>query len=87
MHLVTSQIRKWVLDRGPGAKRYWGRSLQEILPAINGRLIRLYGFNPWGDILGYTPEWQMSSDPNSNIRGLPATPDVRNVTGIDGPTR
>ena len=47
-----SQIRKWVLDRGPGEKGYWGRSLQQILPAVNGRLIRLQVFTPWGGFIG-----------------------------------
>ena len=36
VQLVISQVRKWVLDRGPGAKTIWGRSIPEIIPSING---------------------------------------------------
>ena len=36
VQLVISQVRKWVLDRGPGAKTIWGRSIPEILPSVNG---------------------------------------------------
>ena len=42
VELVISQVRKWILDWGPGVKTNWGRSIPEILPPINGRLIRLH---------------------------------------------
>ena len=56
VQLVSSQVRKWVLDRGPGAKMNWGRIIPEILPPINGRLIRLHGFTPGEIMLGFVPE-------------------------------
>lgn len=56
VQLVISQVRKWVLDRGPGAKMIWRRSIPEIIPSINGRLVRLHGFTPSEIMLGYVPE-------------------------------
>lgn len=56
VQLVISQVRKWVLDRGLGAKTIWGRSIPEIFPLINGRLVRLHGFTPSEIMLGYIPE-------------------------------
>ena len=60
MQLVISQVRKWVLDRGPEAKMIWGRSIPEIIPLINGRLVRLHGFTPSEIMLGYVPEWKVT---------------------------
>ncbi len=60
VQLVISQVRKWVLDRGPGAKTIWGRSIPEIIPSINGRLVRLHGFTPSEIMLGYVPEWKVT---------------------------
>lgn len=80
VQLVTSQIWKWVLDRGPSANEYWRCRLQETLPAINGRLISLHGFIPGEILLGYTPEWKINLDPNSiNARELHTTPDALGV--------
>ena len=48
-------LRKWtykVLDRGPGAKTIWGRSIPKILALINGQLVRLHGFSPAEILLG-----------------------------------
>ena len=59
MQLVISQVRKWVLDRGPRAKTIWGRSIPEILPSVNGRLVRLHGFTPAEIMLGFVPKWRV----------------------------
>lgn len=60
VQLAISQVRKWVLDRGPGAKTNWGRGIPEVLPPINSRLIRLYGFTPAEIMLGFVPEWKIT---------------------------
>lgn len=60
MQLVISQVRKWVLERGPGAKPIWGRSIPGIMPSIDGRLVRLHGFTPAEIILGFVPEWKVT---------------------------
>ena len=61
MQLVISQVKKWVLDRGPGAKTIWGHRIPEIIPLINGRLVRLHDFTPSEIMLGYVPEWKVIS--------------------------
>ena len=60
VQLVISQVRKWVLDRGPGAKTIWGRSISIILPLVNGRLVRLHGFTPAEIMLGFVPKWKVT---------------------------
>ncbi len=35
VQLVISLVKKWVLDRGPGAKTIWGCSIPKILPSMN----------------------------------------------------
>ena len=62
VQLVISQVRKCVLDRGPGAKTIWGRSILEVLPSINGRLVRLHGFTPAETMLGFVPEWRVTHE-------------------------
>lgn len=44
IQLVISQVKKWVLDKGLGAKTSWEYSIPKILLSINGRLICLYNF-------------------------------------------
>lgn len=58
VQLILSQIRKWVHAKGPQARRIWGRSIPEILPNINGRLLRIHGFTPAQILLGFNPQWQ-----------------------------
>ena len=56
-------LKRWtykVLDRGPGAKTIWGRSIPEILPSVNGRLVRLHGFTPAEIMLGFVPDWKVT---------------------------
>lgn len=73
VQLFTSQLRKWVLDRGPAAKMFWGRAIPEIMPAINSRLVRLHGFTPANILLGYSPEWKVTRDrPPGEERNLSA---------------
>lgn len=57
VQLVSSQLRKWVFQRGPQAKYAWGRSLPEIMPNINGRLVRTHGFTPAEIFFGYNPQY------------------------------
>ncbi len=75
MQLVISQVRKWMLDRGPGAKTIWGRSNPEILPSVNGRLVRLYRFTPSEIIVGFVPEWKITQ-----MSAHEVIPDITNET-------
>ncbi len=56
VQLVISQVRKLMLDRGPGEKTIWGRRIPEILPSVNSRLVRLHRFTPEEIMLGFVPE-------------------------------
>ena len=60
VQLVISQVKKWVLDRGPGAKTIWGCSIPKILPSVNGWLVRLHGFTLAEIMLGFVPEWRIT---------------------------
>lgn len=60
VQLVISQIRLWVRQKGPQARTMWGRAIPEIMPAINGRLMRLHGFTPAEILLGFIPEWRQT---------------------------
>lgn len=57
VQLVASQIRKWVIERGPTSRVFWNRALSEAVLAINTRLVRTHGFHPADMMLGYVPEW------------------------------
>lgn len=55
-------LKRWtykVPDRGPGAKTIWGRSIPEVLPSINGRLVRLHGFSPAEIMLRFVLKWKV----------------------------
>ena len=75
VQLVISQVRKWVLDRGPGAKTIWGRSIPKILPSVNGRLVRLHGFIPAEIMLGFIPKWKVT---HRNVQQV--APDIMHET-------
>ena len=75
VQLTSSQIRKWVMDRGPQAKKYWGRSLPEVALNINTRLLRMHGFTPSQILMGYTPEW------NVRYRNTEQAPNLSGHTG------
>ena len=75
MQLVISQVKKWMLDRGPGAKTIWGRSNPEILPSVNGRLVRLHRFTPSEIIVGFVPEWKITQRSAHEV-----IPDITNET-------
>ena len=68
-------LERWtykVLDWGPGAKTIWGRSIPEILPLINDRLVRLDGFSPAEIMLGFVPKWKVMQGHVKKTR-----PDIR----------
>ena len=44
-------------EKGPQAKRIWGGAVPQIMPNINGRLLRIHGFTPAELMMGYNPEW------------------------------
>ena len=48
-----------MLDRALRAKTIWGQSISEILPSVNGRLVRLHGFTPAEIMLRFVPEWKI----------------------------
>ena len=60
VQLVLAQVRQWCEDKGPEAKFIWGRSLPQIQPNINGRLLRIHGFTPGEILLGYSPKWHVT---------------------------
>lgn len=60
VQLVIAQVRQWCHERGPEAKRVWGRSLPAIQPNINGRLLRIHGFTPGEILMGYNPRWHVT---------------------------
>lgn len=45
----------WELE----AKLIWGRTLPEVIPSINGKLVRLYGFTLAEIMLGFVPKRKM----------------------------
>lgn len=45
----------WELE----AKTIWGRTLPEVIPSINGKLVRLYGFTLAEIMLGFVPKRKM----------------------------
>ena len=61
VQLVLAQLRKWVYEKGSQARTYWGRGLPEIMPNINGRLLRVHGFTPAEILMGFNPEWKVPS--------------------------
>ncbi len=67
MQLVIIQVRKWVLNQGPGAKTIWGRSIPDIMPSINDRLVRLHGFTSAKTMLGFVTDWKAM---NANAPGV-----------------
>lgn len=56
VQLVISQVRKLVLDWGPGVKMIWGHNIPKILPSVNNQLIHFYGFTPTEIMLGFVPK-------------------------------
>ena len=42
VQLVIAQVRRWCAEKGQEAKRIWGRSVHQIMPNINGRLLTFY---------------------------------------------
>lgn len=69
MRLVITQVRKWVLDKRPGAKMKWGRSIPEIYRQSMVRPVRPHGFTPAEIMLGFVPEWRITN-PHRNIPGV-----------------
>lgn len=67
MQLVIIQVRKWVLNQGPGAKMIWGSSIPDIMPSINDRLVRLHGFISAKTMLGFVTDWKVM---NANASGV-----------------
>lgn len=65
MQLVIIQVRKWVLNQGPGAKTIWGRSIPDIMPLINDRLVRLHGFISAKTMLGFVTDWKAMNGSNA----------------------
>lgn len=70
VQLVMAQIRRWCHARGPQAKLVWGRALPEVMPNINGRLLRVHGFTPAEILMGYNPEWKIVKGSDTNQEGL-----------------
>ncbi len=64
-----------MLDRGPGAKTIWVQSIPEILPSVNGRLVRFHGFTPAEIMLGFVPEWKIKQRSAHKV-----IPDIMNET-------
>lgn len=62
VQLVLAQIRRWCAERGPRARLSWGRSIPQIMPNINGRLLRIHGFTPAEILMGYKPEWKIATN-------------------------
>ena len=79
VQLVMSQLRKWVLSKGPTAKTYWGRALPEVMPNINGRLLRVHGYTPSEILLGYNATWKYKPGDSPDAVG----PAESEPTGVD----
>lgn len=62
VQIVLAQIRRWVYQKGPTAKHYWGRAIPQIMPNINGRLLRVHGFTPAEILLRYNPKWKIGDE-------------------------
>lgn len=86
VQLVTSQVRKWVLAKGPRAKVVWSKSLPEVLPSINGRLIRIHEFTPSEILMGHVPEWKFENSEQALQPSVPPTADASMVNGLIGAT-
>lgn len=70
-------LKSWtykVLDRGPGAKRIWGRGISKILPLINGQLLRLHRFTTTKIVPGFAPKRKAMDGHTQEIR-----PDITHV--------
>ena len=53
VQLVIAQIRQWCEERGPQAKRIWGKSLPQIQPNMNGRLLCIHRLKDGTRIRGF----------------------------------
>lgn len=49
------------IRQGTCSKNDLGTQHTEILPSVNGRLVRLHGFTPAEIILGFVPEWRITN--------------------------
>ena len=63
VQLVASQLRKWVIERGPQSARFWNYACPEITLAINTRYVRTKGFTPAEFLFGFTPTWLRKPEP------------------------
>jgi len=63
VQLVASQLRKWVIAKGPHAAQIWNHALSEIQLMINTRLVRTHSFCPAEMMLGFVPQWLRKPEP------------------------
>lgn len=57
VQLASSQLRRYVIERGKQGRDAWGTAIPQISLNINTRLIRIHGFSPAQILLGYQPEY------------------------------
>ena len=76
VQLVLAQIRRWVYEKGSQARNNWGRSFPQIMPNINGRLLRFQGFTPAEILMGYNPQWTVTRHGEEPDADPPNTIDV-----------
>ena len=54
---------------GNSEQSYWGRALPEVMPNINGRLLRVHGYTPSEILLGYNATWKYEPNNSPDIVG------------------
>lgn len=59
VQLVMAQIRRWVNSKGTEARNFWGVAIPQIMPNINGRLLRIHGYTPAEILMGFNPKWNV----------------------------